>query len=155
MAHHVLLMRMSWGIDHVPVICESRLQNVQGASLCRHQTWCILIVVLVQVSQSHDLLAEILQLSSSLPAALQSSSGKYGPILFDFRFFRDPDAHEQKIEASQELTDLDEEFREVWTPITTLCMQNQDSTTRRTCHAYASHDQALHLLQAVSSMPAG
>ena len=69
----------------------------------------------MQVSQSHDLLAEILQLSSSLPTALQSSSGKYGPILLDFRFFRDPDAHERKIEASQELTELDEEFREVWT----------------------------------------
>lgn len=65
------------------------------------------------MSQSHDLLAEILQLSSSLPAALQASSGKFAPILYDFRFFRDPDAHERKIEASQELTDLDEEFREV------------------------------------------
>lgn len=72
----------------------------------------------MQVSQSHDLLAEILHLSSCLPAALQSSGGKYGPILFDFRFFRDPDAHERKIEASQELTDLDEDFREVWTAST-------------------------------------
>ncbi len=69
--------------------------------------------VVVQVSQSHDLLAQILQLSSSLPADWQSSGGKFAPILFEFQFFRDPDAHERKIEASQELTDLDEEFREV------------------------------------------
>ena len=67
----------------------------------------------MQVSQCHDLLAEILQLSSSLPAALQSPGGRFGPILFDFRFFRDPDAHERKVEASQELADLDEDFREV------------------------------------------
>ncbi len=70
-------------------------------------------IKIVQVSQSHDLLAEILQLSSSLPAALRASGGKFAPILYDFQFFRDPDAHERKIEASQELTDLDEEFREV------------------------------------------
>lgn len=70
-------------------------------------------VLHMQVSQSHDLLAEILQLSSTLPAALQSPGCKFAPILFDFRFFRDPDAHERKVEASQELTDLDEEFREV------------------------------------------
>ena len=99
-------------------------------------------IFVMQVSQSHDLLAEILQLSSTLPTALQSSGGKYGPILFDFRFFRDPDAHEQKIEASQELTDLDEEFREVWTPRTTLphalSEQRKAYTSSNTCLLRAS-----------------
>lgn len=66
-----------------------------------------------QVSQGHALLAELLQLSSSLPTALQPGATKFAPILFDFRYFRDPDAHDQKVEASRELTALDEEFREV------------------------------------------
>lgn len=65
------------------------------------------------MSQGHALLAEILQLTSSLPPALQPSATKYAPILFDFRYFRDPDAHDQKIETSRELASLDEEFREV------------------------------------------
>ncbi|CAL8464950.1 g4485 [Coccomyxa elongata] len=68
--------------------------------------------LLALVSQGHALLAEILQLTSSLPPALQPSATKYAPILFDFRYFRDPDAHDQKIESSRELASLDEEFRE-------------------------------------------
>ncbi|KAK9917364.1 hypothetical protein WJX75_003552 [Coccomyxa subellipsoidea] len=68
--------------------------------------------LLAVVSQGHALLAELLQLSSSLPTALQPGATKFAPILFDFRYFRDPDAHDQKVEASRELTALDEEFRE-------------------------------------------
>ena len=71
------------------------------------------LFTVAQVSQSHDLLARILQLSSTLPAALQSPGDKLAPVLFDFRFFRDPDAHERRIEGDQELTELDEDFREV------------------------------------------
>ena len=71
------------------------------------------LLTIAQVSQSHDLLARILQLSSTLPAALQSPGDKFAPVLFDFRFFRDPDAHERKVECDQELTELDEDFREV------------------------------------------
>lgn len=70
-------------------------------------------LICLQVSQGHALLAEVLQLSSSLPPALQPATTKFAPILFDFRYFRDPDAHDQKVEASRELTSLDEEFREV------------------------------------------
>ena len=58
---------------------------------------------------------QILQLSSTLPAALQSPGDKFAPVLFDFRFFRDPDAYERKVECNQELTELDEDFREVHT----------------------------------------
>jgi WASH complex subunit strumpellin len=68
----------------------------------------------LQVSRGHALQAEILQLSSALPPELQpGAASKYAPILFDFRYFKDPDAHEAKVEASRELTALDEEFREV------------------------------------------
>ncbi len=112
---------MSWSIGQFCMNCDSMIHNLQGSSPRVDKTFYCNITVSMQVSQSHDLLAEILQLSSSLPAALRSSGGKYSPILSDFRFFRDPDAHEGKIEASQDLTDLDEEFREVWTASTSLC----------------------------------
>ena len=35
-------------------------------------------------------------------------------MLFDFRYFKNPEGHEQRLEASPTLASLDEEFREVW-----------------------------------------
>lgn len=103
----------SWSIDHFPQQFRQTFSIIKRLSVKYTVSFFQGGNVVVQVSQSHDLLAQILQLSSSLPADWQSSGGKFAPILFEFQFFRDPDAHERKIEASQELTDLDEEFREV------------------------------------------
>lgn len=76
----------------------------------------------VQVSRGHALQAEILQLSSSLPAPLQGGAAtKFTPMLFDFRYFKAPDAHEAKLEASRLLIALDEEFREVRGQCTISC----------------------------------
>jgi len=103
----------SWSIDHFSQQLRQTFSIIKRLSVKYTVSFFQGGNVVVQVSQSHDLLAQILQLSSSLPADLQSSGGKFAPILVEFQFFRDPDAHERKIEASQELTDLDEEFREV------------------------------------------
>ena len=108
----------SWSIDHFPQQFRQTFSIIKRLSVKYTVSFFQGGNVVVQVSQSHDLLAQILQLSSSLPADWQSSGGKFAPILFEFQFFRDPDAHERKIEASQELTDLDEEFREVKLPST-------------------------------------
>ena len=54
--------------------------------------------------------------AQQLPAAGTAAGRgptKFAPILFDFRYFKDPDAHEARLDASRELSALDEEFREV------------------------------------------
>jgi hypothetical protein len=57
-------------------------------------------------------MARLLQLSGALPAPLQpGSESRLAPVLFDFRYFRDQDACERRLEASAELSALDEHFR--------------------------------------------
>lgn len=84
-----------------------------------------------QVSRGHALQAEVLQLSSSLPDTLRSGGSRFSPVLFDFRYFRDPEGHEQKLEASAALATLDEEFREVWAVGQPPCMQREGVVKRR------------------------
>lgn len=62
------------------------------------------------------LAADILRLSSVLPAALQGAPSRYAPVLFDFRYLQDPEAHEHRIEADRHLAALDDGFREVRIP---------------------------------------
>lgn len=59
------------------------------------------------------LVADLLRLSSALPAALQGSASRYTPVLFDFRYLKDPEGHERRIEADRQLAALDDMFREV------------------------------------------
>lgn len=62
------------------------------------------------------LLAELYRISKELPQPLRMGAlmeGRYAAILFDYRYFKDRTALEQKIEASAELQLLDDQFREV------------------------------------------
>ena len=77
----------------------------------------------MQVAEGQALLADLHSLSKSLPQALRwgpMTEGRYAPILFDYRYFKDRISLEQKIEASPELQVLDDQFREVslWQEIT-------------------------------------
>lgn len=69
----------------------------------------------MQVSKGQALLADLYRTSKELPSALSQGAlaeGRYAAILFDYRYFRDRLALEQKIEASPELQQLDDQFRE-------------------------------------------
>ena len=69
----------------------------------------------LQVSKGHSLLADLLRTSSLLPPALRPQAineDRYAAVLFDYRYFKDREALERKVEASPELTQLDEHFRE-------------------------------------------
>ena len=59
------------------------------------------------------LVADLLRLSSALPASLQGAASRYAPVLFDFRYLKDPEGHERRIEADRQLAALDDMFREV------------------------------------------
>lgn len=67
-------------------------------------------VLLSLVSRGHALIAELLRLSDHVPAAFDDT--RYAPLLFDFKYFKSPDLHEERIETSTELLSLDDEFRE-------------------------------------------
>lgn len=66
-----------------------------------------------QVAQGNVLTAELLRLSSGLPAGLRDTSSRFAPVLPDFRYLKEPAAAERRIEASPGLVALDDEFREV------------------------------------------
>ena len=86
---------------HKAVSCHGHLR---AANCCR-----------LQVSKGHSLLADLLRTSSLLPPALRPQAindDRYAAVLFDYRYFKDREALERKIEASPELTQLDEHFRE-------------------------------------------
>ena len=76
--------------------------------------WCFRCHL--QVATGHILLAELYRISKELPQPLRLGAlmeGRYAAILFDYRYFKDRTALEQKIEASAELQLLDDQFREV------------------------------------------
>lgn len=66
-----------------------------------------------QVAQGNVLTAELLRLSSGLPAGLRDTNSRFAPVLPDFRYLKEPAAAERRIEASPGLVALDDEFREV------------------------------------------
>ena len=62
------------------------------------------------------LVADLLRLSAALPPALiggASSPSASSPVLFDFRYLKDPEAAERRVEADRHLAALDDAFREV------------------------------------------
>jgi hypothetical protein len=70
----------------------------------------------MQVGRAHGLLANLFRISKELPAPLRPqglTEGRYAPILFDYRYFKEKTAMEARIEASTELQQLDDHFREV------------------------------------------
>ena len=65
-----------------------------------------------QVSEGNVLVADILRLSAALPPALAGGASPSAPVLFDFRYLKDPEAHERRVEADRQLAALDDCFRE-------------------------------------------
>ncbi|KAK9819738.1 hypothetical protein WJX72_001772 [[Myrmecia] bisecta] len=90
-----------------------------GLILSRHQHPTALAQalpsgLLATAAQGDVLLARLLSLSSRLPKALlnEGSSSQYAPVLFDFRYFKEAEVYERRIEASPDHVALDEGFRE-------------------------------------------
>lgn len=73
-------------------------------------------------SKGNAIIAELLRLADHIPAPFtlpaepkksSTSQGKrYSEIIFDFRYLKNGDLYEHRIENSEELRDLDNEFRE-------------------------------------------
>ena len=70
-----------------------------------------------QVSDGNVLVADLLRLSAALPPALSGGASPSAPVLFDFRYLRDPEGHERRVEADRHLAALDDAFREVRTRV--------------------------------------
>nr|XP_020670201.1 WASH complex subunit 5 [Pogona vitticeps] len=68
------------------------------------------------VSCGNAIIAEFLRLSEFIPGVFRlkdkADQQKYGDIIFDFSYFKGPEACEGRLEAKPELQDLDDEFRE-------------------------------------------
>ena len=65
------------------------------------------------VSRAQALVAELLRLSDRVPPSfVPEQHPKYADVLFDFRYLKTTEAHEERVESSAALLDLDEEFRE-------------------------------------------
>jgi len=68
------------------------------------------------VSRGNAIIAEMRRLSENIPKVFTGEDDveatKYAPIIFDFSFFKNSEVYERKIESSEELLDLDDEFRE-------------------------------------------
>ena len=61
-------------------------------------------------------MADLFRISKELPAPLRPqgvTEGRFAPILFDYRYFKEKAAMEASIEASPKLQLLDDQFREV------------------------------------------
>ena len=65
-----------------------------------------------QVSDGNVLVADLLRLSAALPPALAGGASPSAPVLFDFRYLKDPEAHERRVEADRQSAALDDRFRE-------------------------------------------
>merc|ERR1712137_863327 len=74
------------------------------------------------VSRGNAILAELLRLSQNIPPVFtqvpnpkdhkDSPARKYQEILFDFRYLKNTDLFEEKVERDAQLQELDAEFRE-------------------------------------------
>jgi hypothetical protein len=64
------------------------------------------------VSDGNVLVADLLRLSAALPPALAGGASPSAPVLFDFRYLKDPEGHERRVEADRQLAALDDRFRE-------------------------------------------
>lgn len=71
------------------------------------------------VSRGSAIIAELLRLSSNIPEAFLPADKikdpeqlKYAPILFDYQYLRDADEFERRINESQDILDIDQEFQE-------------------------------------------
>jgi WASH complex subunit strumpellin len=70
-------------------------------------------------SRGSSILAELFRLSKKIPSSFlvrpdnrDALSAKYSSVVFDFNFFKTPELFERRINDSDELLDLDDEFQE-------------------------------------------
>lgn len=74
--------------------------------------------LLVLTARGSAIIAELLRLSDHIPSVFRGSPEnpgereKYMNILFDFRYLKNSDAIDEKIDSDAETVDLDEEFKE-------------------------------------------
>lgn len=68
------------------------------------------------MGRGNALLVQILDQGKRIPPMLQQghpSAVSYAPTLFNFAYFGSPEAHEQRVEGSPQLTTLDDAARQV------------------------------------------
>ena len=71
------------------------------------------------VSRGSAIIAELLRLSKNVPEVFlgpafirDKEQMKYSEVLFDFRYLKDPEPFEQRINANTELLDVEDEFQD-------------------------------------------
>ena len=68
------------------------------------------------VSRGSSTIAEMLRLADNVPGVFTGEDSqeaeKYKEIVFDFMYLKKQDMYDQRIETSEQLLDLDDEFRE-------------------------------------------
>mmetsp|Transcript_21478 Transcript_21478/g.35261 ORF Transcript_21478/g.35261 Transcript_21478/m.35261 type:complete len:1140 (+) Transcript_21478:113-3532(+) len=68
------------------------------------------------VARGSAIIAELRRLSDHIPSVFlrpaNDTKSKYAPIILDFRYLKNPDEYEERIEKNEETAELDEEFRE-------------------------------------------
>lgn len=88
------------------------------------------------MGKAHGLLADLFRISKDLPAPLRPqgvTEGRFAPVLFDYRYFKEKAAMEGSVEASAKLQLLDDQFREVHPLIQKeASLSQQDSHTGET-----------------------
>jgi len=75
--------------------------------------------ILRLVARGSSIIAELLRLSKNVPDVFLGKNFvrdpqqlKYVAVLFDFRYLKDPEPFEQRINSNTELLDLEDEFQE-------------------------------------------
>ena len=67
-----------------------------------------------QVLEGVSLQAEVLQFAEDLPSAFHlDAKSSLSSVLFDYKYLKNPAAHEQKLSSSKTLVALDEECQQV------------------------------------------
>mmetsp|Transcript_12172 Transcript_12172/g.44420 ORF Transcript_12172/g.44420 Transcript_12172/m.44420 type:complete len:1190 (+) Transcript_12172:96-3665(+) len=64
------------------------------------------------VSRGHALIAELLRISSKVPKSHVSPGPREAPLILDFKYFKQSEFFEEKVENSAELVEADDELRE-------------------------------------------
>lgn len=85
------------------------------------------------VSRGHAIIAELLRLKDFIPPIFQSDQNKYHEIIIDFRYFKEQDAFDSKINGNDLLMELDEELRKNYIEILTRFYLAFESVHKYVC----------------------
>ncbi|KAJ8943604.1 hypothetical protein NQ318_006606 [Aromia moschata] len=115
--------------------------------------------VLQLVSRGNAIVAELLRLKDYIPKIYRletkQDAQKYANIIMDFSYFKIAEAHEQKIENSEALTYLDEEFRDNHIEIITrfyLVFESIHTYVTDLNHFLDELDEGLYIHQTLESI---